>query len=225
MQTETPPSRQSRPLGGLTNFHLKVLAALTMLIDHIGVVFYPETDWLRAVGRLSFPLFVWLLVQGEAHTRDVWRYGLRLGALGLISQPIYRWAFGATDLNILFQLLVGLVCLRWARQQPRLNPLIWLAGIAVTELLNINYGGYGMGLTLLLRYFRVSVEWLLAWVGANLAWTWLMGPFQLPAGVTPLLLTWANGRRGPQARWFYAFYPGHLALLGLLDRLISLSPG
>ena len=67
---------------GLTNYHLKLLAAATMVIDHVGVVFYPDNDWLRIVGRISFPLFVWLLVQGETHTRNVWQYGLRLAGAG-----------------------------------------------------------------------------------------------------------------------------------------------
>ena len=64
---------------GLTSYHLKLIAALTMVVDHIGVLFYPHLDWLRMIGRVSFPLFIWLLTQGEAHTKDIWRYGLRLG--------------------------------------------------------------------------------------------------------------------------------------------------
>ncbi len=90
---------------GLTSYHLKLIAALTMLVDHIGVVFYPDLDWLRVIGRISFPLFIWLLVQGESHTKDIWRYGLRLGLLGLISQPIYQVTFDTEYLNILFLLL------------------------------------------------------------------------------------------------------------------------
>lgn len=128
---------------GLTNYHIKLLAAATMLIDHIGAVFFPETEWLRIVGRISFPLFVWLLVQGEAHTRDVGRYGLRLAALGLLSQPIYQATFDTTELNILFELLVGLVCLRLARHFPRFQLLIWLGGAGLTELLAMGYSSYG----------------------------------------------------------------------------------
>ncbi|MBD2258319.1 TraX family protein [Pseudanabaena sp. FACHB-2040] len=210
---------------GLSSFHIKLLAAITMLIDHIGAVLYPEVDWLRAIGRISFPLFVWLLVQGEAHTRDIWRYGLRLVLLGLISQPIYQLTFGVTDLNILFQLSVGLVCLRLARQWPDLQILVWLAGAAVTEVLNMNYGSYGIVLVLLTRYFRPNFAWCLVWVGFHLVWARFMGPFQLPAAVIPLFFFWANGQRGPKARWFYAFYPGHLALLALIARGIGVPGG
>lgn len=201
---------------GLTSYHIKLIAAATMLIDHIGAVFYPDTDWFRAVGRISFPLFVWLLVQGETHTRNVWRYAVRLGLLGLLSQPIYQLTFGVTDFNILFQLLVGLVCLHLARRQTWLQLPLWLAGAAVTELLNINYGSYGIALVLLTCYFRPTIIWWLAWVGFHLIWVWHAGAFQIPAVIAPIFFMLANGERGAKARWFYGFYPGHLALLSLI---------
>ncbi|WOD41988.1 TraX family protein [Nodosilinea sp. E11] len=200
----------------MSSYHIKLLAAITMLIDHIGVVFFPDVDWLRMVGRISFPLFVWLLVQGEAHTRDIGRYGLRLAVLGLVSQPIYQLTFRATELNILFELLVGLVCLRLVRHFPQLQLAIWLGGAGLSELLPMGYGSYGIALVALTAYFRPQALWWLAWVGFHLLWAWLAGPFQLLAIAVPLIFLLANGDRGPKARWFYAFYPGHLALLWLI---------
>jgi len=204
---------------GLTSYHLKLIAALTMLVDHIGVLFYSDADWLRAIGRISFPLFVWLLVQGEAHTKDVWRYGLRLGLLGLISQPIYQLTFDNGQLNILFELLIGLICLRGSRQYPTLRGPIWITGAFAAELLPLGYGSYGIVLILLARYFRLTWLWCLAWIGLHGLWTLYLGPFQLPAMGAPLLFMAFNGGRGPKVRWFYAFYPGHLALLTLIRGL------
>ncbi len=209
---------QSPSPRGLTSYHIKLLAALTMLIDHVGLVFFPEMTGFRIIGRISFPLFVWLLVQGEAHTRDVGRYGLRLAALGIVSQPIYQLTFNTTGLNILFELLLGLGCLRLARRVPQLQLPIWLCGAALSELLNMGYGSYGIGLVFLTRYFRPKLLWMVAWIGFHLAWAWFVGPFQLPAIAVPLLFWLANGERGAKARWFYAFYPGHLALLWLIQR-------
>ncbi|MEO1069802.1 MAG: TraX family protein, partial [Cyanobacteria bacterium J06638_6] len=182
--------------------------------------FFPDAMGFRIVGRVSFPLFVWLLVQGEAHTRDVWRYGLRLAVLGVVSQPFYQLTFGVSQPNILFQLLVSLGCLRLARNFPRLQIPIWLMGGLLSELLDLSYGSYGVGLTVLIRYFRRSVIWALAWGGGHVIWIRLAGPFQLPAIAVPLIFWLTNGQRGPQARWFYGFYPGHLALLWLTQRLL-----
>ena len=201
---------------GLTSYHLKLLAAITMVIDHIGVVFYPDLDGLRMIGRISFPLFVWLLIQGETYTKDVGRYGLRLAVLGFVSQPIYHLLFDTNRLNILFLLLVGLVGLRLSRQRPDLAIPVWFAGAAVTELLQISYGAYGIALVILTRYFRPTPIWWLAWVGFHLIWVQFEGTFQLPVAAVPLLFMLANGQRGPKARWFYGFYPGHLALLWLV---------
>ncbi|CAN5642931.1 TraX family protein [soil metagenome] len=201
---------------GLTSYHLKLIAALTMVVDHIGVLFYPDLDWLRVIGRVSFPLFIWLLIRGEAHTKDIWRYGLRLGLLGLISQPIYRITLGTQQLNILFQLLLGLVCLRVARQRPALMLPVWISAALITEAVNISYGSYGIILILLIRYFRSHFIWWLVWVGFHLIWAGYAGTFQLPTTAVPLLFIAFNGQRGPKARCFYGFYPGHLALLALL---------
>ena len=202
----------------LTSYHLKLVAALTMLLDHIGVILYPEVGWLRIVGRISFPLFVWLLIQGEAHTKDVWRYGIRLGLLGLISQPIYQFAFETSQLNVLFHLLIGLACLRVTRVHSELSVLVWIVAALVTEVLDISYGSYGIALVVLFRYYQNNRRWWLVWIGANLIAIIPFGGFQLPAVGVPLLFLLFNGQRGPSIRWFYGFYPGHIALLALLHQ-------
>lgn len=205
---------------GLTSYHLKFLAALTMVVDHIGVVFLPDAVGFRLVGRLSFPLFIWLLVQGEVHTHHIGRYGLRLAILGLVSQPIYQLIFDTTRLNILFELLVGLGCLRLDRRLPQLRIPIWLGGAGLSELLHMGYGSYGIVLIFLTRYYQPKLLWVVAWVGFHLVWTAIVSPFQLPAIAVPLLFWLANGERGSKARWFYVFYPGHLVLLWLVRQVM-----
>ena len=206
---------------GLTSYHLKLLAAATMVVDHVGVVFYPEDIWFRIVGRLSFPLFVWLLIQGEAHTKNVWQYGLRLAALGVVSQPLYQAVLGANRPNILFQLLLGLGCLRLARNFPRFTLPIWLGGAIVAWLTNVSYGAYGIALVAMTRHFQPTAAWWLVWAGFHGLWAWSAGPYQLPALPVPILFGLANGHRGPKARWFYSFYPGHLALLWLSQHWLT----
>ena len=208
------------PFHGLTSYHLKLLAAATMVVDHIGVVFFPEYPGFRIIGRVSFPLFVWLLVQGEAHTKDIGQYGLRLGALGIISQPFYQIVLGADRPNILFQLLLGLGCLRLTRNYPKFALPIWLLGAAVALLINVSYDVYGIALLAMTRYFRPTLAWWMIWVGFHLVWAWSAGPYQLPVVLVPILFHLANGHRGQKARWFYGFYPGHLILLWVVQQLL-----
>lgn len=191
-----------------------------MLVDHVGVVFFPGAVGWRLVGRISFPLFVWLLVQGEAHTRNIWQYGGRLALLGLISQPLYQLAFSTSRLNILFELLIGLICLRLVRLRSHLQPLIWVVGMVISTVVDADYGAYGIALIALTRYCQPTVIWWIGWIGLHLFWMGFTdSALQLPVMAVPLLFLMAKGQRGPRARWFYGFYPVHLAVLALLDRL------
>lgn len=210
-------------MSGLTGYHLKLIAALTMLMDHVGYVFYPDVEVLRVIGRVSFPVFVWLLVQGEAHTKNVWRYGARLGMLALVSQPVYNAAFDVSQLNILVQLMLGLACLRALRLQLEQAIPVVAMSILVAGVLPLGYGIYGMGLVLLIRYFRSGFLWWICWVGYHLCWALLGLENQLPVILVPVLFMAFNGERGSKARWFYGFYPGHLLVLALMSRYVAIS--
>lgn len=94
---------------------LRLLACLCMLLDHIGYVW--DVDVLRAVGRLAFPIFVFLIYNGYLHTSDRRRYALRLGLFALISQIPYCLLDGYENWlekgNVFVSLLMALLCL-WA---------------------------------------------------------------------------------------------------------------
>lgn len=118
----------------MSAFVLKLLALLTMVIDHTAAVLggssgfnvlsYETYDLMRMVGRVAFPIYAFLLVQGFRHTHNVRRYALRLLGLGLLSQIPYAFTINGwvledpvfaykafTNLNILFTLLFGLLML------------------------------------------------------------------------------------------------------------------
>ncbi len=208
----------------LNNYQIKLLAAILMLVDHIGVVFLPNIAIFRILGRFSFPLFMLLLVDGEKHTRNVGQYGLRLLLLGILSQPIYWLLFQSTQWNILFSLLLGLICLRLVRIFPQWRLLIWLGGGMIAQFLPIEYRAYGIVAIALIQSFRLSVIWLAGWIGLHLSLLILtpsFAPFQLPAIFVPFLLQIANHQPGQKARWFYLFYPSHLFALWLLRYLLT----
>lgn len=207
----------------LNSYQIKILAALFMVFDHVGVVFFPNLLLFRIIGRLSFPLFAWLLTQGERYTRNFKQYLLRLILLGLISQPLYLLALSGTRLNILFTLSLGLITLRLSRQFRQFQYLIWGLSIVAAELLRVEYGAYGMVAIWLFSAFRPSLVWWAAWIGLHLLVIAVgaeLGLFQLPAVVTPLLVHLTNSQKGPSARWFYSFYPLHLLILYLLANLL-----
>ncbi len=117
----------------MTYFGLKIFACITMLADHLSLVYPIYFDWLdmlcgagyrvpffRLIGRLAFPVFAFLIVNGLKHTRDVRRYACRLLLLAVLSEVPYnfmvrgKWIhFGSV--NVVFTLLIGLVCLALCR--------------------------------------------------------------------------------------------------------------
>ena len=105
---------------------IQALAFLTMFIDHAGLLFFPRAIWLRAVGRMAFPLFCYNIVFGLVHTKNVKKYALRLLIFALISQYPYMLALhhASYELNVLFTLIAGLFAI-WGIRENKYGSRIW----------------------------------------------------------------------------------------------------
>ncbi|NLJ90656.1 MAG: hypothetical protein GX323_07120 [Clostridiales bacterium] len=107
----------------MSGYSLKLIAVITMLIDHVTAVTIPPSHPFyfigRAIGRLSFPIFCFLLVEGYKHTSNLKKYLLRLLAFAFLSEFPFDFAFynpleNSSYLyhqNIFFTLLIGLLVL------------------------------------------------------------------------------------------------------------------
>ena len=112
----------------VSGFTLKMIAVVTMLIDHIGAVilegglaekYNSQTRWLldqvlRDIGRLAFPLFCFFIVEGFHYTHDRKKYALRLGIFAVLSEVPFDMAFDHTyfkpdDNSVMITLLLGLI--------------------------------------------------------------------------------------------------------------------
>lgn len=201
-------------------FWLKMLAVAAMLADHVGFAF--RIDFLRFFGRLSMPLFCFVLALGFYHTKSRGRYLLRLLVFALLSEiPFDLFIFGrAFDLgkqNMLFTLALALLVL-WLCGKAHNNLLLCAAflaaGCAVGVLLRLDYGWIAILLTFVFYYFEAKTLLLLA-SGALLAvYGGIKGGYYPFALLALLPVAAYNGRRGPAAKYFfYLFYPLHM--LGL----------
>lgn len=133
---------------------IQVFAAVTMLIDHIGAILFPHQVWLRAIGRLSFPLFAFGIAEGVAHTRSFPRYFGRILLAAIVSQPVYWLAFGRADAGPMFMLAWGAAAVWFLRQDSA-------AGRAAAGLLlfaafwgRMSYGWYGVWTVFLFAAYR-----------------------------------------------------------------------
>lgn len=97
----------------LSAFAIKILACLFMLIDHIGVMFFPQCQLMRIVGRLAYPLFAYFIAEGCRYTKNKTRRFLSVFLLGAICEFFYVATSGDYYGNILltFSLSILLIYL------------------------------------------------------------------------------------------------------------------
>ena len=148
----------------MSAFAIRMLAILCMLIDHVGfLVLSSASPWYlpcRAVGRLAFPLFAFLIANGYRHTRQPWMYALRLFTLALVSEPIFDFAFSGkwwdlSSQNIFFTLALGLLglllfdlCRRRLPNGTLFGLCACIVAVLAADLLHADYGAVGVGLIL-----------------------------------------------------------------------------
>ena len=232
---------QTTPRGGIDAFTLKIFAIVGMTLDHIGIVF---GQWLPlwaqsalyALGGLTFPIMAFLLCEGFRHTRSKGKYALRLLVFALITQIPYMWAL-MSQLNVMFTLLLGLLALMVMEKVK--NPLLSGLVAIVFTLASLVCDWGVMGVPMVLIYYYVQDKKMkpimgalipVMYMGANGLYALTMGYMEvLPqllyvfvgCVLTIPLLANYNGQRGrPMKYLFYAYYPLHIAVLGLLRGLI-----
>lgn len=101
---------------GLNATHLRIMALVFMLLDHLWATVVPGNFWMTCVGRVAFPIFAFQAVEGYLHTKDYKRYCRRLLIFGLISEIPFNlmltgsWIFPFHQ-NVMFTLLLGLMAI------------------------------------------------------------------------------------------------------------------
>lgn len=267
---------------GFTGYHLKMIALVTMLIDHIAAVFiwqiyvasfsltgrvqigegigdkiifwvanhqtmvYDIYQLMRYIGRMAFPIYCFLLVEGFLHTRSVKKYALRLFLFALISEIPFDLAITGTlwsldYSNVFFTLVIGLVLI-WALSYVERFYEFWkekkwddflgkmiamiaggfvaiVLGLFADMMLKTDYGMAGV--------FAIAVMYLLRQmkeIGFTLA-IMILSVMSSNTEILALLMLYPlmkyDGTRGKNMKYaFYVFYPAHLLILALLTKLL-----
>ncbi len=93
----------------MTSFVIKIIAALTMFIDHMGLMLFPHDDIFRIIGRLAFPIYAYCIAEGFRYTRNRLRYFLQIFVLGVLCQIVYTIVDGTVYLGILISFSIALI--------------------------------------------------------------------------------------------------------------------
>jgi len=207
---------------------IKILATVLMCIDHVGFIL--ELEPLRAVGRLSFPLFCWIFSrnwQREKSTEKAHTLMNKLMLFGCISQIRYIILFNRLELNILFSFLLSTETFYLIRKTNK-KILILIIGMFAAQILNTSYGWYAILCPLMLMGFnhKSNKVWWTIWILVNVTYSFTAGYItQLLAIIAPVILLYHNPEkdRKPtviEKKFFYYFYPLHLAGLAALRAIL-----
>lgn len=212
---------------GLTGFQIKLMAVITMAADHVGKVCFPEQMWMTMVGRLAFPLFCFLLVEGFIHTGNVKKYMMRLFLFALISEipfdlALYGKCFDPSSQNVFFTLFLG-VCMLWLIQKCGIRQgrqiVIFILAVLAAFVLRTDYSGLGICFIFILYQFYHRVRFKLGLFTVVSAAVYMNQPQDMTSIISIFPMWLYNGRRGLSCKYFfYIFYPAHLMILGLIRR-------
>ncbi|MCR8660005.1 conjugal transfer protein TraX [Paenibacillus endoradicis] len=207
------------------------IAMLTMLIDHIGAIFFPNELLLRIIGRLSFPLYVYLMVVGYHRTRNYSKYVLRIGLLALISQLPYTVAFDVLRFNVIATLLVCLLTLK-ILDIKKINLffriIIAVASIALLEIVPFDYGAYALVLMLIYRYLTSTIMFSIHFIAEIIFMVYNSWQIQFYSMIITYVIAFKPNLIGKLSQWrapswiWRSFYPLHLTIIAIIHYYISL---
>ncbi len=236
-----------------TSFFLHILAMACMLCDHLWGTVVQGNDWLTCIGRLTFPLYAFMIVEGYFHTKNLKKYVGRLLLFAVLSEIPFNLAMGSRVFfpihqNVLWSFLIaiGLIRLNEKVKEKRiwLRILVGVSSVCIAYVGGIvtfvDYYNAGILMVLTFYFFRGRKWWCFL---GQLACMWyinfeILGGFsyEVPLfgeihfierqGIALLALIplWLyRGKQGYHSKWlqfvYYAFYPVHLLILGLIKFL------
>lgn len=237
----------------ITSMTLHFFAMVCMLLDHLWLIVPGNAEWMNCVGRLAFPIFAFLTVEGFFHTKNLKKYMGRMLLFAVISELPFNLLVEGTWIypfhqNVLWTFLIGL-CLMWMNEKARATRKKWLViltgagtillGIILGAFTMVDYGYIGV-LTVLVFYFFRGTEWwhyagqmlFLVYLNKQLGGMYYEMSFlgvtfyfqQQSLATLALVPIWLyQGKQGPYNKTlqlvYYAFYPVHMLLIGLLAKI------
>lgn len=234
---------------GLTGNKLKLIAILSMTLDHVICVLYPNypTDWwiiaLHILGRVAAPIFWFMVSEGYHYTRNLKKYLLRLFVFAVIGHFAYNFAFGIpfipfktsyfNQTSVIWPLFLGVLGLVVVNSEEFKQ---WQKTLLVFLLVALAFpSDWSSPAFLVILYmgqnrdnFKKQMCMMLLWIAVYSAVyaifiNPLYGIIQMGVALTIPLLKNYNGQRGSfkgMKYFFYIYYPFHLVICGIIRLLV-----
>lgn len=219
---------------GISSAVLKWIAVISMVIDHFACAVYNPAvlscsvesyRLLRGIGRIAFPIYCFLLVEGFFHTKSVWKYLRNLVIFAVISEIPFNMAvfgnvFYLRGQNVYFTLALGICAMMLLRRfdgfkmwKLLAQALIIAAFMLLGEKLEVDY--HWKGIVYIIMFYYLKKLKLRPEIAAA-AGAAAFAVYEIQAVFSFIPIYFYNGKRGRQMKYlFYAIYPIHLLLFGL----------
>lgn len=213
---------------------LKIIALIAMTIDHIGFIFWPSNLTIRAIGRISFPIFAYFIAEGAYFTKNYLKYFLRMFLLGLVflvifyifMDKVYFSIFSVFSLSLIIIYLYKKIINNLENKNYLLMSSFILVGLGMltiifylTTIVKFDYGIFGVVVPLLIYAFKDKNVKLLVLLLSLIVHSFVNEVFPIYIGILSLcsilLLALYNGEKGKLnlKYFFYLYYPLHLVIL------------
>lgn len=215
-------------LPSFNSYELKLIAIVTMILDHVGIVFFPQFVLFRLLGRIAFVLFCYLIVEGYIHTRNSKKYLLKLLMWAFISEVPFdllfqgQW-YAPYHQNVFFTLAAGLITIMMlnSKIQTDMKVLFVVVMYTAANYFNLNY--LYLGILQIVFFYIFRSNNIRKFISIGILNILFVGRIGIQAaGVLAFLPIYLyNGKRGPKAgNWFYSIYALHLCLFWLIKRFL-----
>lgn len=217
----------------LSSFQLKLTAMLAMTVDHIGLILFPDITIFRIIGRISFPIFAYMIAEGCRYTRNIYRYFACVFAVGAVCQTVEFAVSGSLYqcVMITFSLSIFIISVLKRTYDEKCSiflPILALTAVfALCELVpallkssnfGIDYGFIGVMLPVIIYMASSDKLRLFSAAVGTAALSLSIGGLEWYSLAAIPVLALYNGERGrrPMKRLFYIYYPLHISALYLI---------
>ena len=220
---------------------LKLIAVITMTLDHAGLMLFGNNIVLRCIGRIAFPLFGLMIAEGCFYTRNKLSYFLRVFILGAFCQAIYLVADKSLYLGILITFSFSILTIyayQYAFEKEEIKPagiVTFLAVLCLDVLVcvvfpklfaaagfEVDYGIFGVLFPLFAYMVRGKKLGILYVAAGLLLLSASIGGFQWFCLASLIFIALYSGKRGKRGYkyFFYVYYPLHLGVIYLISMLM-----
>jgi hypothetical protein len=234
--------------GFLSSNILKIVACISMLLDHIGFIFFPQYVIFRILGRIAFPIFAFMIAEGCFYTKNKLKRLLVMSNFALIMQIGLYMFTGMTDFNIFIHFSLSIIVIYlidYIEEKIKNKQLIFAIITTLATLLllaylywfsenyNYLYSNYGIFAIIMPVVLYVIKKYLpninhIVCVPVICIFMYLMllkikFPYQLYGMMSCLFIILYNGKKGKLnlKYLFYIFYPLHFIILYGIQMLIG----